>query len=202
MAAHGRRSRDHLALGPGDGRGRTGDQCCRAGGPVLLHRLHHDKRSGDFPAHGLVHLHDDVEPGLRDGAIYSSFAERLADMHATPWWWLAAHGLTNAETDFNEAELLDTDEDGHPAWAEYVADTDPGNTGSVLKAIAGYNTIRWPGSTNRYYHVYGVTDLSLAFERVASNLPGVSPVNVYTDTVFQGANPAFYRVRALLAPDE
>ncbi|MBU1694168.1 MAG: lamin tail domain-containing protein, partial [Verrucomicrobia bacterium] len=142
------------------------------------------------------------------GTVHSSFAERLADAYTTPWWWLAAYELTNAETSFNEAELQDLDEDGHPAWAEYGADTDPGDPLSVLKAsavvdgtAAGY-TIRWPGSTNRYYHVYGITNLAFDFERVASNLPGTVPVNIYTDTVFQSENPVYYRVRVLPAPEE
>lgn len=142
------------------------------------------------------------------GTFHSTFAERLAEAHATPWWWLAARGLTNAETSFNEAELGDTDTDGHPAWSEYVADTDPGDPQSVLKATPGgaasgdAYTIRWPGSTGRYYHVYRGTNLAIPFDRVASNLPGVAPVTVHTDAVSQGQNPAFYRVRALLAPEE
>ena len=142
------------------------------------------------------------------GTFHSTFAERLAEAHATPWWWLAARGLTNAETSFNEAELGDTDTDGHPAWSEYVADTDPNDPQSVLKATPGgaasgdAYTIRWLGSTSRYYHVYRGTNLAIPFDRVASNLPGVAPVTVHTDAVSQGQNPAFYRVRALLAPEE
>ena len=59
-----------------------------------------------------------------------SFAENLTPMHGIPEWWLAERGITNG---FEEAEEADLDDDGIPTWQEYVMDTHPGDSDSVLR---------------------------------------------------------------------
>ena len=142
------------------------------------------------------------------GMVEAVFTPILADHRATPWWWLAGHSLTNSETDFNAAELQDLDEDGQEAWEEYVADTDPNASASILRVEApapgdpGGYIIRWVASSNRYYHLYGGTQLTNSLTRLTNNLPGTPPLNSYTDSVFEGQSPVYYRVRALLTPEE
>jgi uncharacterized repeat protein (TIGR02543 family) len=50
-----------------------------------------------------------------------------------PFTWLDAFGLV-AGGDYEAAALADTDGDGHAAWQEYVAGTDPTNRASVFTA--------------------------------------------------------------------
>ena len=65
--------------------------------------------------------------------------------HGTPNWWLAY---------YNTLEDYD-DGDGVPAWAEYLADTDPTNAGSFFQitGVSGISPInvQFPSSTRRSY---------------------------------------------------
>lgn len=91
-----------------------------------------------------------------------SFAENLTPLHGIPERWLADRGITNG---FDEAEEADDDEDGFPAWKEYVMDTHPGDSDSWLRVdslefaygpggdVVGY-VIGWSASTGRVYDVY------------------------------------------------
>lgn len=65
----------------------------------------------------------------RARTVVAHFAENVAPK-GTPEHWLAQYGLTNSSPAVEE--LNDHDGDGVPAWEEYVADTDPTNTASVL----------------------------------------------------------------------
>ena len=47
----------------------------------------------------------------------------------TPIAWLVENGYTS---DFDAAELLDSDQDGQLAWEEYLANTDPNDSTSVF----------------------------------------------------------------------
>ena len=72
-------------------------------------------------------------------ALTAHFEPNLTPM-GTPESWLAGFGLTNGA--FAETEQLDPDGDGQPSWAEYVADTNPTNTESVL----AFTSIRAEGT--------------------------------------------------------
>ncbi len=78
--------------------------------------------------------------------IEVDFAPDLAHGN-TPIWWLAAYYQTN---DFNAAAVSDTDGDGMPAWAEYLAGTDPTDPSSIFRILTidrrgGTNHVLWTG---------------------------------------------------------
>lgn len=96
----------------------------------------------------------------------------------------------------------DPDADGVPNWNEWVAGTDPALKGSVFAmtnapALNEYGraVIHWPSVAGRVYAIERSTNLtSDAFAPIASGLPAVPPLNIYTDTIPQGPS-AFYRIR-------
>ena len=70
-------------------------------------------------------------------------------LHGTPYAWLARYGLTDYEAD----DTNDVDRDGLPAYAEYLAGTDPTNALSSfrvlsLRCLSSSNCIAWYGTTN------------------------------------------------------
>jgi len=73
-----------------------------------------------------------------------------------PYAWLDGFGLS-AGGDYEAVALADTDGDGYPAWAEYVAGTDPTDDASVLRALIsvqdGVPSVTWEpdlGSARAY----------------------------------------------------
>ena len=119
---------------------------------------------------------------------------------ATPEWWLASFYLP---ADFAPANTNDTDGDRMPAWAEYIAGTNPTNALSCLRmdalAASGGATgmvIRWASVTGRLYAVDRGTNL-LALPplvNLASNIVGQASHTTYTDTNATGSGPYFYRI--------
>lgn len=113
-------------------------------------------------------------------------------------WELEQFGnlvVAGASTDFDLDFVLDRH--------EYVAGTQPTNEQSFLyvaidtNEVAGEVVLTWPGITGKTYAVGRTTNLLAGFMDLATNLPGISPLNTYTD----GAPPAagsHYRIR--LAP--
>ena len=82
-----------------------------------------------------------------------------------PYAWLDGFGLAEG-IGYEEAALADADGDGHPAWAEYVAGTDPTDDASVLTALIsvrdGAPSVTWEpdlGSA-RVYTVEGKASLT------------------------------------------
>lgn len=140
------------------------------------------------------------------GTVEATFAPDTATNNTTPHWWLAEHGLTNATTDFNQAELLDTDEDGMPAWAEFVANLDPKNSNSVLALAsrpsgAGSQVVlAWPSGADRLYSVWFASNLASAFFELTNSLPATVPWNMYTTPAPAGVEGRFYKVKAHLTP--
>jgi len=119
---------------------------------------------------------------------------------ATPEWWLASfYGATN----FAVVNTNDTDGDGLPAWAEYLAGTDPTNPLSCLRmdAIAASTgatgpVIRWESVTGMLYEVDRSTNLLALppFMNLVSNIVGQTTCTTYTDTNTAGSGPYFYRI--------
>jgi hypothetical protein len=128
-------------------------------------------------------------------AFAAVFAECLA-ANGTPEWWLAQLGWTN---NFSAAETNDADHDGLRNWEEWIAGTDPTNRWSVLSVTDLFQTdsgfvLRWPSVSNRVYAVVRATNLLVPPHVViATNLPAMLPVNVYTDQV-PAIGTAFYRI--------
>jgi len=112
--------------------------------------------------------------------------------------WLASYGLPSN----GSADYLDSDADGMNNWQEYLAGTNPTNTGSVFKIISGQMisstqfVLRWSSVSNRLYDVRRATNLAAgapAFVPVpaGTNLVATPSENVWTDSV---SRPSFYRV--------
>jgi len=124
--------------------------------------------------------------------------------HDTPEWWLDIY--YPGTNDYNNAAILDTDGDGHVAWKEYIAGTDPTNFLSVL-AVSGITNsmagsqIFWPTVTGRTYSVYKTTNLLEGWlgAPLTNGVPGSSADTNYLDA--DTSTPAaFYDVRVQQAP--
>ena len=117
--------------------------------------------------------------------------------HGTPNWWLDIHGVGEEHDEG----------DGHPAWKEYVADTDPNDTGSCLRVLSISNTLPVvevafsPASDRRYY------TLELRESLVSGNwtnsadhyrIQGNGSVYMMDDNCY--ATQQYYRIRADLTP--
>ncbi|MBU1695250.1 MAG: hypothetical protein KKC51_14990, partial [Verrucomicrobia bacterium] len=97
----------------------------------------------------------------------------------------------------------DWDNDGSPDGDEFLADTGPKDSNSVLQTqqlatdghTGGY-LVRWRSVGTRRYAVMFTTNLLNEFAPLpqATNLPATPPENVYTDTV-TGVEHKFYRIR-------
>jgi hypothetical protein len=129
-------------------------------------------------------------------SISVRFSPLLAT-NGTPKWWLAQFGWTN---NFNAAETSDADYDGMLTWQEWIAGTDPIDRWSVLSvtnlrpSASGF-VLHWFSVSNRLYGVDRTTNLIMpGFEGIATNLPAMPPVNVYTDQA-PGIEKAFYRIK-------
>ena len=114
--------------------------------------------------------------------ITATFAGNVTS-RGTPEWWLASFGWTNQ---FEAASLADTDRDGAPAWAEYIAGNSPVEGASALRVsavpVSGSNTVlRWPSVANRRYAVYRASIASGPFTPIANNLPATPPFNTFAD---------------------
>ncbi|MBD3298613.1 MAG: hypothetical protein GF341_08165 [candidate division Zixibacteria bacterium] len=116
--------------------------------------------------------------------------------NGTPVWWLAAHGLTNA--DWNTEAQGDQDGDGHWTWQEYITGTDPTNILSVLslanpQKVGDDIVVHWQSVADHEYSLSRATDLMQGFATIASPIPATPPMNTYTDSV-SGMECMFYQV--------
>jgi hypothetical protein len=133
----------------------------------------------------------------RARSISAAFVEDLAT-NATPLWWLNQYGLPT-----NDAGALYEEGDGMPAWAEWIAGTDPTNMASVLRIVgveplfgASEFVVMWSSASGRLYAVQCTTNLgTLGFWSLTSGIPAVPPMNVWTDSVPFGVEPRFYRIK-------
>lgn len=178
------------AAGPGGSVGGDSNGLFAAGSTVTVSAsaaayYHWGQWTGDVP--GGSTTNNPLELVMdRDRTVTAHFAENLA-VHQTPEWWLAGHGWTN---DFDAAALADTDLDGHPAWKERIAGTDPTDSNSVLAvatvaAAPGSDAavLSWPGATGRFYRLLCRTNLQAEPMVCASNLPAGLPVSVHTQDI-------------------
>jgi hypothetical protein len=94
-----------------------------------------------------------------DGTVDVLFAENRAPL-GTPEWWLAQHHLTNRT--FSVEETNDVDGDLAMAAHEYIADTDPERSNSVLAitrlVFSNSCEVSFPCSTARVYRLESTAD--------------------------------------------
>jgi hypothetical protein len=97
--------------------------------------------------------------------------------------------------------LSDWDGDGHFDRYEYGAGTNPKDQSSVFEATAvgpaasgAGAVITWQSVTNKLYDLYRCTNIMTGvFVPLATDIPAVAPLNVYTDET-AGAGAVFYRI--------
>jgi hypothetical protein len=140
-----------------------------------------------------------IDLALHPGAILTAPVGLATN--GTPISWLQSYGFT---TNFDAAELIDSDGDGVQAWQEYIAGTDPTDAASVFRIsrldATSNPLIEWYATPNSGVttgcRIYRCTDLMApAWQLVASNLTrSGTGTNLWTDpNVFP---QAFYRVAA------
>ena len=109
-------------------------------------------------------------------------------------------------TNYDLVNMSDTDHDGMPAWAEYIAGTDPTNPLSVLcvdrmfPQSAGV-IISWATTTGRLYGLDFTPSLtSVNWTNVLgwTNVAGASGRLTYTNT--SPGTSSFYRVNLRMGP--
>ena len=99
--------------------------------------------------------------------------------------WLQGRTLDPADPRY--AADADDDRDGMNTWEEYVADTDPASSGSVLVVTGNYIVangemrLSFPASTGRYYQLIYYTNFLAPF--MSSNLGWGTPGMVVTNSL-------------------
>ena len=141
------------------------------------------------------------------GPIWSFSTESDADSDTDgdgiPDWWEFKYSgnITNMEAHDH------ADADGVDNYAEWVADSNPTNTLDYFRITtsrvetAGC-VLHWSSSSNRVYDIHFSTNLLLvpSFSILRHDLPGVAPINVYTNTVHEFERQNFYRIAVKLEP--
>ena len=115
--------------------------------------------------------------------------------NGTPIWWLTDHGFTIGD------DALDGDNDGILTWQEWVADTAPNDSNSVLKitdiepAGAGMK-VDWKGGVQATQVLERCTNLVLGgWDSILTNIPPTAINNSFSD--FMATNRAgYYRFKA------
>jgi hypothetical protein len=148
---------------------------------------------------------------VTDHTLTASYAAELATNN-TPKWWLYQQNA-NWATNFDAAALADPDGNGVPAWADYIAGTDPQNASSVFAiniAVAnGRQIVSFPtvpaipeDGAQRYYAIDSATDLLAVqpWSGVAgwTNILGAGQSVVYTN--LSASQNLFFRGRVWLGP--
>jgi hypothetical protein len=107
--------------------------------------------------------------------------------------WLANHSLPND----GSADYVDSDGDGMNNWQEYIADTDPNDSNSLLKIVSGPTAssqdITWMSVPTRTYSLLRGTNLN-SFSVIQSNIQGQFDSTTFTDSDMTGSRRFFYRV--------
>jgi len=100
----------------------------------------------------------------------------------------------------------DWDNDGFIDLHEYLAGTEPTNNTSFLYvddsavSVGGGIVIQWPGVTGKSYDLSRTTNLLAAiYQLIATNIPGVNPLNIYTDST-PTVEQSIYRIELSPAP--
>jgi hypothetical protein len=135
-------------------------------------------------------------PGSPDNWTTDAFGW-LTSWHGiapTSWLYFAINGLPFPP-------IVDSDGDGMPDWAEYVAGTDPADARSVLEVVSVSRpltgaVITWQSVTNRTYYVQRSSDLTVVpgFSTVQSNLVGQAGTTTCVDATATNSARYFYRV--------
>ena len=147
----------------------------------------------------------DVPAGLAGNASVSLDMDQPRSVAATfvaertslgvPKWWLAQYGWSD---EFEAASIADHDGDGHAAWREFLAGTDPTNPGSYIRftnfsIIPAGLDIRWSSVFGKSYRIESANTPAGPWVTVASAIPANPPENALI-LPSPGAAPRFFRV--------
>ena len=123
----------------------------------------------------------------------------------TPYWWLDSYALVTGTVSYAQAELADTDGDGAPAWAEFIAGTSPTNQASCFRvsdiAVGGPGSLvlSWLSKSGRLYSVFGHTNLMCSWPTTAVyQTQGDGTWKSYTNS--EPASLLFFRLGVELNP--
>jgi len=150
--------------------------------------------SAYFPLVLISPLDDSVVIGaeilIYDGIIAGAFAFEMTEYviqapfhseHGTPLDWLRGH-YPDA-LDLEAADISDSDGDGHFAWMEFVARTDPTNDTSCMRVLdlrpGPAASIEWSSVSGMTYRVVGASNLIPA---EFSPLAGATLVRSHAET--------------------
>ncbi len=139
----------------------------------------------------------DGNPRVAGGTVDIGAYEFQSPASMLSYSWAQQYGLP---TD-GSADYVDSDTDGHNAWQEWRADTNPTNAASALRMfvptadLTGV-TLRWQSVWTRNYFLERSTNLGSqpVFSLLETNIPGLAGETSYTDTNAIGLGPFFYRV--------
>ena len=139
----------------------------------------------------------DGNPRISGGTVDVGAYEYQSPASSVSYVWLQRWGLPCD----GSADQEDCDGDGMNAWQEWIADTAPTNSASLLRLLTpAVNppaaTVTWTSSTNRSYFVERATALSpsATFTPIAGNLPGRANTTSFVDTNAPLSGSAVYRV--------
>jgi predicted outer membrane repeat protein len=136
-------------------------------------------------------------PRIVGGAVDLGAYEFQMPASQLSYAWLQSHGLT---TD-GSADFLDSDGDGFNNRQEYIAGTDPTNSGSALLLLSVSSAsvgvaVTWQSVTNRYYSLQRSTEITnqARFSCVASDIAGGLGTTSFTDSNAPTTGSFFYKV--------
>jgi len=128
----------------------------------------------------------------------AAWSDSDGDIMADGWESDYFGGWSNAVASANP------DSDPHGNLAEYIAGTDPTNSGSFFHVantwqdVAGF-VVEWePSSSNREYSILWTNVLSTGFQTLETGIE--FPRSSYTDTVNGAQSEGFYRIEVQLKP--
>ena len=129
--------------------------------------------------------------------VTAFFAERFTTNYPTPYWWLAAYGVTNNQ----ELAITNIGANSFPLWQSYIAGLTPTNPSSQLRftsqsLLQKTNLVMtWNTVTGRVYTVWSSTNSTGGFGVLpgATNLPAT--VQAFTNAIAPTTPPQFYRLQ-------
>ena len=141
---------------------------------------------------------NDLDQAALSEVIPVIISPNAATSTGVPHAWLFGYGITN---DFEAAALADLDGDGVPTWKEYIMDTDPTESASVLRVSLNltqdnHHLITWSSSTGRLYtldYTYDLLASWLTFSGLVQ-VAGNGGQMIATNETAAFATNLFYRV--------
>jgi hypothetical protein len=132
----------------------------------------------------------------KDMTVHAIFSELLTTNYPTPYWWLAAHGVTNDL----ETAVLSCGANKIPLWQSYIAGLNPNDPESQLKfwseVVSGETNqrLRWNPVEGRFYTICSSSDPISSFQPVQGAIRLPATVSAFTNDVSAVVTPMFYRI--------